>query len=183
MRLDFLIRRRGTDPAAETALHALRDLMHVAVFDVVRGTLWRFDVEDHDDVAAVQAVLQRAASRAGRYVNTNRDACAWLDATRIPAADNARPGCAVSVWVTSGDGKDEVAREYFATRTGERVTRARRGTFYCLWTAERDPETAREQILDVAVTRTRQHGLLSNPHHESVEVLAVAPTTKPVEAT
>ena len=183
MRLDFLIQRRGTDPAAETALHALRDLMHVPIVDVTRGTLWRFDIDGHDDVDALQAALQRAASRAGRYVNTNRDACHWLDAAGRRVVATAGTGCAVSLWITSGGGEDELARAYFEAQTGARLTKARRGTFYCLATAEADPEKARAQILDVAVTRTRQHGLLANPHHESIEVLAVVPANKPAEAT
>ena len=183
MQLDFLIRRRGLDPAGETALHALRDLMHAPIVAVERGTLWRFDVEDDADVRDVQQELERAASRAGRYLNTNRDVGAWLDAGCALQAQHEGAGCAVSLWITSGDGRDDVARDYFRKRASARLARVRRGTLYLLSTSVVDVDAAREIVLDVAVTRSRAHGLLLNPHHEQFEVLSVTPLTDPAEAT
>ncbi len=173
MRLDFLIRRRGLDPAAETALHALRDLMHSEVTDVERGTLWRFDLDDVDAAHEVQRQLERAACRAGRYVNTNRDACHWLE----PRADGAAAETAtyrVALWVTHGDGSDAVARAYFQKSVDVALRAVRRGVFWALTITARDADAARNRVLDLAVTRTRTQGLLANPHHERVEVLQVA---------
>jgi hypothetical protein len=182
MRLDFLIRRRGIDPAAESALHALRDLMHVAVLDVERGTLWRFDVDDGADPLAVREALERAACRAGRYVNTNRDECLWLDVGAAEPAERAGVGCAVSLWITRADGHDAVARDYFQSRVAARLNTVRRGTFYRLWCAEVESQRALELVEGVAVARTRRQGLLLNPHHERLEVLEVTLAANEAEA-
>ena len=182
MQLDFLIRRRGLDPAAETALHALRDLMHAPIVAAERGTLWRFECDATGDVPRLQHQLERAACRAGRYVNTNRDRCHWLEAqTRFGAHDVE--GSTVSLWVTHGDGGDDVGRDYFENAVGSRLRSVRRGVFWALTTPEPDPQRARELVLDLAVTRTRRRGLLLNPHLEQLAVLSVIRNTKPAEAT
>lgn len=181
MRLDLLIQRRGVDPTAESALHALRDLMRAPITAVEHGVLWRFEVASEAETRRVQDELQRAACRAGRYVNTNRDTWSWLD-SHAATLHTRVDGCAVALWVTEGDGHDDVARRYFEARVAATLTSVQRGTFYRLWTYERDASRAREQILEVAVTRSRTHGLLVNPHTERLEVLAVTPAPDPAEA-
>lgn len=173
MRLDFLIRRRGVDPAAESALHALRDLMRAPVVDVERGTLWRFEVEGATDSGLLREQLERAACRAGRYVNLNRDEYVWLDGGSRPEAPGGGAGCAVSLWITHSDGSDAVARDYFQARLTAPLKAVRRGVFYRLWSAETQPQAALKLAQEVAVARTRRAGLLLNPHYEQLEVLEV----------
>lgn len=181
MRLDFLIQRRGVDPTAESALHALRDLMHAPIEAVDHGTLWRFEVGADVEAPRLQAELERAACRAGRYVNTNRDTWAWLD-SHAAEPQAAREGCSVALWITEGDGRDAVARRYFESRVSATLSAVQRGTFYRLWTRERDAVRARALVTEVAVTRTRTHGLLVNPHTERLEILAVTPALDAAEA-
>ena len=172
MRLEFLVRRKGIDPTAETCLHALQTLMALDVADVEHGTLWRFDIDGDGAPDTEKAAIVRAACRAGRYVNTNRDAHAWLDEPAAVAA--ARPGlCAADLWICEQDGDDAVAQSYFAPQLGGRLLQVRRGTLYRLWMPQRDAAAARQFALDVAVTRTRRQGLLMNPHAQTVEVLRV----------
>jgi phosphoribosylformylglycinamidine (FGAM) synthase PurS component len=172
MRLDMLVRRKGVDPTAETCLHALRALMGLAVEAVEHGTLWRFELQG-GDAAALKSEIARAACRAGRYVNTNRDAIVWLDE---PAGAKGRPGrMAADVWIREGGGDDPVARGWFAPLLSAPLLVLRRGMLYRLWTAHEEPEAARRFALEVAVTRTRRQGLLMNPHVHSLEILAVAP--------
>ncbi|UCE02568.1 MAG: hypothetical protein JSW67_15225 [Candidatus Latescibacterota bacterium] len=174
MQLDFLVRRSGLDPTAETCLHALRDLMQLPVHAVEHGTLWRFHVSAGDE--SVRTQLERAACRAGRYVNLNRDTCVWVE----PGARAQTSACAVEVWVTQGDGRDPVALSYFRQQIGRGLTEVQSGVFYRLHVDEADPVAARRLVEDVATTRSRTHGLLANPHSQRVEILSVSPA--PAEA-
>ncbi len=172
MRLEFLVRRKGIDTTAETTLHALRALMGLAVDAVEHGTLWRFEIASENDILRLKDALARAACRAGRYVNLNRDAHAWLDDASAQA--RVAPGqCATDLWICDGDGSDPAAAEYFAKQLGKPLQQVRRGTLVRLWTQHADAASAREAALQVAVTRTRRRGLLMNPHAQSVEVLRV----------
>jgi hypothetical protein len=65
MKLDFYVARRGIDPAAQTCMTALRDLMHLDVAGVERGALWCFDVPEQPPLAASRDRLRRCACRAG----------------------------------------------------------------------------------------------------------------------
>ena len=175
--LDLLVRRKGVDPAAETCLHALQVLMQVAVERVDRGTLWRFELESDVQTDAVRRLkdeLLRAACRAGRYLNPNRDAGVWLD--ELAAA--ATPSCVALLWIREGEGRDPVAQAYFSQRSAP-LRDLRRGTFYRLWIPGRDAEAAARLALEVAVTRTRKQGLLANPHSQTVELLELVPAGHP----
>ena len=176
--LDLLVRRKGVDPAAETCLHALQVLMQVAVERVERGTLWRFELESDAEPEAVRRLkddLLRAACRAGRYLNPNRDAGVWLD--ELGATPN--PSCVALLWIRERDGLDPVAQAYFSQRSGVPLRDLRRGTFYRLWIPSRDAEAAARLALEVAVTRTRKQGLLANPHSQTVELLELVPAGHP----
>jgi hypothetical protein len=173
--LDFLVSRRGTDPADETCLVALRDLLGAEIAGVERGELWRFEVAEGDAAALAgwKERLERAACHAGRYVNTNRDRCTWTsDAGEDPIAA-PRGGTIVEVWVCDGDGRDAAALAYFRARSGTALAGLRRGTLWRLWFAATDAETARARASELAVTRTRRLGLLSNPQSQRAEIIAV----------
>ena len=172
MRLEFLVRRKGIDATAETCLEALQGLMGLAVDRVEHGTLWRFELEGKGEVAARKAEVARAACRAGRYVNTNRDFYAWMDensaAAVVPAGRTA-----TDLWIRAGEGEDAVAQAYFAPKLGARLLHLQQGSLYRLWAPLADPAAASAFALEVAVTRTRRQGLLMNPHSQTLELLRV----------
>jgi hypothetical protein len=170
MQLDFLVMRKGLDPTAETSLHALRDLMGEDVVDVEHGTLWRIDLQPAVDVGEVKQAFARAACRAGRYVNLNRDDYCWLDEPQ-PGRPGERGGCSVDLWICDGDGQDDVARAYFETQLQQGLERLRRGTLYRLWLPLQDPEEARRKGRELAWTCSRSQGLLMNPHSQILEIL------------
>jgi len=172
MHLDFLVMRKGLDPTAETTLHARRDLMGQDVTAVEHGILWRFDVETAEPDAALRQAIARAASRAGRYVNLNRDETSWLDAAS--QAQAGPDGCwGVDLWIHDGDGQDDVARSYFQGQIGRGLRRVRRGALYRLWLPRADAAAARRQAEQLARTRNRGEGLLMNPHSQNLEILGV----------
>jgi len=174
-RFDLLVSRRGTDPAAETCAHALVDLLGAPVDGVERGELWRFETAAGVEPAALRAALERAAMRAGRYVNSNRDVCLWLAGARAYPQDAPPADVAVEIWVCDGAGEDAAALAYFRSQAGNAVQRVRRGTWWRLWMRTPAAEAAREAAWDLAVTRSRAHGLLFNPQAQQAEILAVVP--------
>jgi hypothetical protein len=171
MQLDFFVRRKGLDPTAETSLHALRDLMGEDVRAVEHGMLWRFEVESGADGAILKPAIARAASRAGRYVNLNRDETSWLDETET--AHGPAGSWGVDLWIRDGSGEDEVARAYFQAQIRQDLRRLRRGPLYRLWLPLADAEAARRKAEQLATTRNRRQGLLMNPHAQSLEILGV----------
>ena len=173
MLLDFLVSRRGLDPAAETCWQALRHLLGLPVAGVERGELWRFDLEDGEDASACRGALERAACRAGRYVNLNRDACVWLAGPRPYPRPAPVPGTAADVWVRDGEGRDPAALEFFRSQGTARLRDLGRGVLWRLWLPDRDADAARRRAESIAVTRSRREGLLMNPHAQRAEVLHV----------
>src|SRR5262249_41287411 len=156
--LDFLVARRGTDPAAETCLAALRDLLGAEIAGLERGELWRFEVAagDASELADWKQRLERAACHAGRYVDTNRHRCTWSAADGAYAGDVPRGGVVVEVWVSDGDGRDAAALAYFRARCGTALADLRRGTLWRLWFVGVDAATARARAGELAVTRSRR---------------------------
>ena len=168
-RLDLLVRRKGTDPVAETCAYALATLMRLPIDRVETGDLWRFEGPEAADVEPERLV--QAACRAGRYVNTNRDRAAWVDWAHPVQA--AAAGCVVDLWVRGLGGPDGVALRYFRTQGCAWLTRVEHGRWYRLWTRVHDRAEARTLATEIALTRSRQHGLLLNPHMQQFEILAI----------
>lgn len=177
MELDFEVTRRGIDPTAETCAHALRDLLGVAVLGVERAELWRFETGSCTPGERERRCeqLAAAASRAGRYVNPNRDRARWLDGPR--PYDPAMPGggCAVDIWVRDGQGTDPAALQYFRSQVDPHLRQVWRGVLWRLYLEGGDEAAARERALEIAVTRGRREGLLANPHAQTAVVLHVVP--------
>lgn len=169
MKLDLLVRRKGIDPVAETALYALRELMHRDIPEVASGELWRFECEAATESDREQ--LLRAACRAGRYINTNRDVARWVDWQAFP--DPGAAGCSVDLWVRPKAPAEPSALRYFRTHGCAWLQQVEWGRWYRLQTRLRDAGAARELAMDLAVTRSRQHGLLLNPHLQDYTLLAV----------
>jgi hypothetical protein len=177
MELDFEVARRGIDPAAETCEHALRDLLGIALTGLVRSELWRFDVGPvaGAETAELRARIAAAASRAGRYLNLNRDRAGWLDGPHPYPREAPAAGCAVDLWVRDGDGTDQRALLYFRAQAQAGMVQVWRGTLWRLILPVADPAAARREALEIAVTRDRRHGLLANPHAQTAVVLHVVP--------
>jgi len=176
MTFELRIQRQGIDPTAESSLHALRDIMQLPVIAVEHGELLQIDVAGSVDSAATRQALEKAASRAGRYVNLNRDAMLWdvEDSTR-PAPHS---GCAVDLWVRQGDGGEARALQWFRQHSGVECQAVRRGRWYRVHVQTADPQEAKRCVAELANSRSRRVGLLANPHTESVDILRVQPNQK-----
>jgi hypothetical protein len=170
--LDYLVVRRGTDPAAETAAMALRDLLHLPIAGVERGELWRFELAPDARLAPAREAIERAAARAGRYLNSNRDTGIWLEGPRPYPRAAPRGGTAVDLWVRNGDGRDAAALRYFERQPDAAVRGLRRGVLWRLW-VQAPADRAEEIAWNAAETRSRSQGLLFNPHAQTGEILAV----------
>jgi hypothetical protein len=125
--------------------------------------------------ADARRALERAACRAGRFVNLNRDACAWVDGPRPYPLEGPARGYAADVWVREGDGRDAAALEYFRRAGVSSLQGLERGILWRLLLLEPDAVAARRLAEDIAVTRARRHGLLANPHSQTHVLLHVLP--------
>jgi len=172
---DLLVERRGVDPAAETCWRALTELLDHPVSKVEHGTLWRFDLPDSapEFIAAARDRIEAAASRAGRYVNLNRDRMFWLDRPRPRPAVADPGGFAVDVWIQDGEGADGEALAYFR-RAEPRLVSLRCGIVWRVWLDVETERDARALADEITVTRARRHGLLMNPHAQRSTILSVA---------
>jgi hypothetical protein len=79
----------------------------------------------------------------------------------------------VDLWVRAQAGADGVALRYFRLQGCGWVERVEPGRWYRLWTREPSVAAAGALAAEIAVTRSRQHGLLLNPHVQDFEILAI----------
>ena len=176
MKLELRVQRQGMDPTAESSLHALRDIMQLPVLAVEHGELLQFDVAEVADGSEARDALEKAASRVARYVNLNRDVMIWdvTESTRPMPAE----GCAVDVWVRQGDGSDARALQWFQKYSDVECQSVRRGRWYRVHVCTEDTQEAKRWVEDLAVSRTRQAGLLANPHTDTIDILRVQPNQR-----
>jgi hypothetical protein len=104
-------------------------------------------------------------------VNLNRDACGWFDGPRPYPPDGPAGGIAADVWVRHGDGRDAAAHDYFRHQAVPTLRDVQRGTLWRLLLPTGDAAEARRLAEDVAVARSRHHGLLANPQSQTAVVL------------
>ena len=177
MKYELRVQRQGMDPTAESSLHALRDIMGAPVIAVEHGELWRFVIEDTASELQVRDAIENAASRAGRYVNLNRDVMLWeaRESTQV-GPDH---GYHVDLWVRQAQGDDARALQWFRRHTGLSIEQVQRGRWYRVHVDAADLLEARSCVEELATSRSRSSGLLANPHIETVEVLIVEANTVP----
>jgi hypothetical protein len=173
MNVDLRVMRQGIDPTAESSLHALRDIMGLPVLAVEHGELLRFTLDGDVPQPALRQALAAAACQAGRYVNLNRDVILWdaAESTQTPPGE----GSHVDVWVVQKSGADRRALQWFRQHSELPLQSVQRGRWYRIHVTTSDLREARRLVEDLAASRTRRSGLLSNPHAEDICILGVEP--------
>jgi phosphoribosylformylglycinamidine synthase len=163
---------RGADPTALTATYAVRHRLGLGseIAALERLQLWRFDVA----APSVAEALDRArgwVTQSQLFVNPNQHVY------RLEGAGEAtRPAVVDGVWIAVGDRPDQEG--VAATRLvrerlgGTALVEARRAVVWQLRFAP-GVDTARRRACaaEVAVARTRQRGLLANPHYQAAHVV------------
>lgn len=168
IQLDLVVSRRGVDPAALTCEEALQSLLRLDVERVERALLWRFSIEavGSEDV---RAAIVRAAMRAGRDVNANRDRWTWADEEAAPES----AGCVADVWVCDDDGRDLASLAYYGDVLGPRLVDLRRGVRWRIYFGTGSWEAALALTQEITTARSRRQGLLMNPQAQTAEILSV----------
>lgn len=171
MKYELRVQRQGVDPTAESSRHAMRDIMGAPVLAVEHGELWQFVVEGSASKRQVRDAIENAASRAGRYVNLNRDVMLWEEDESTQSSPDH--GCHVDVWVRQAQGDDARALQWFRRHTGLVIEQMRRGRWYRVHVDIKDPLEAQRCVEALATSHSRSSGLLANPHSEKVDILRV----------
>jgi hypothetical protein len=175
--LTLSVELRGLDPSALTAQHALVHRLGYgpALTETRRVDLWRLAVE----AAGIPDALAIAGSwitRSNLFVNPNKHVYELAAARGTNGAGGAGRGKGRVAWVVATSDPDlegEAAVELIHRRfQGLELRAARRAVAWKLhFGAQVETGKVLELASDMAVARSRMHGLLTNPHFQSVVVV------------
>jgi len=186
------VRLKVIDLVVQTAWITLTETMGFA--DDLRGMLryawWRFDA-DGTGAAAVSAAIDREIRMDSAFTNQNKhryhlavEAGDERIVTGDLDLDADLPGAAEGIFacdllVTEKEsGADAGYLERLGPRLGDvRLSGVRSGEVWRLLVRAKDQAEAAAKVEEMAVTRTRRHGLLVNPHYQGFALIRTAPST------
>jgi hypothetical protein len=172
--LTLTVARRGADPVALTAEHALTHRLGFggALAELARRDLWRLRLEA-SGVAEALALAGSWVTRSNVFVNPNKHVyeLAATNASDRPARASGRTAWIVA-W-SEPDLEGESAVRLIQTRFGGReLVEVRKALVWMVrFGAGVDPEEIKRRAEEIAVARSRLSGLLTNPHFQSVAVV------------
>jgi hypothetical protein len=167
---------KSADPTALTASHALTHRLGFGkvLAELRRTDVWRLRVE----AAGIPDALALASSwitRSNRFVNPNKHVYE-LSARGGEGSGSAERGSGRVAWVVATSEPDldgEAAARLIHDRFGGReLVEARRAVAWMLrFTPAVEPSAVRGFAEEMAIARSRSHGLLANPHFQSVAIV------------
>ncbi len=185
------VRLKVTDLVAQTAWMTLTEKMGFAgdLCGVLRYSYWAMEAEG-ESAGAVCEAIDREIRMDSAFTNQNKhfyslavsgggDEAASGD-LRIDG-DFPRGECggrifACDLFVSEqGGGRDDgYASRLNARLAGAKVTGMKSGEVWRILVRAEDAEEAARKVEEMAVTRSRQHGLLLNPHYQAFEFIGTA---------
>jgi len=170
--VELLVKLKIPDVTALTAAGALRRRMGYedALLSLTRADYYRLELGTEDAGEAL-SLARDLAEKTNVFVNPNKHVYELRAGSKDIAA--ARDGYRVQVLVTDPlDGSAEGALAALQGRLGYggRVTGLVKGVLWTLDLACDSAEEARRIASDIAVTRSREQGLLMNPHFQECRV-------------
>ena len=185
------VRLKTIDLVAQTAWMTLTDKMGFAddLCGVLRYSYWAMEAEG-ESARVVCEAIDREIRMDSAFTNQNKhlyslvvsgggDGAALGDLTID--RDFPRVKCggrifACDLFVSEqGGGKDEgYASRLNARLDGAKITGMKSGEVWRILVRAEDVEEAARKVEEMAVTRTRKHGLLLNPHYQAFEFIGTA---------
>jgi hypothetical protein len=185
------VRLKVTDLVAQTAWMTLTEKMGFAgdLCGMLRYSYWAMEAEG-ESAGEVCEAIDREIRMDSAFTNQNKhfyslavsgggDEAATGD-LRIDR-DFPRGECggrifACDLFVSEqGGGKDDgYASRLNARLAGAKVTGMKSGEVWRILVRAEDSEEAARKVEEMAVTRSRQHGLLLNPHYQAFEFIGTA---------
>lgn len=184
------VRLKVIDLVVQTAWITLTETMGFA--EDLRGMLryawWRFDA-DGEDAARISAAIDREIRMDSAFTNQNKHRyhlAVEADGKRIVSGDldlgADMPGAGAGVFacdllVTEKEsGRDAAYAERLGPRLGTvRLSSVRSGEVWRLLVRAADHAEAAAKVEEMAVTRSRRHGLLVNPHYQGFALIRTEP--------
>lgn len=185
------VRLKVIDLVAQTAWMTLTEKMGFAgdLCGILRYSYWAMEAEG-ESVGAVCEEIDREIRMDSAFTNQNKhfyslavsgggDEAASGD-LRIdrdfPREENGGRIFACDLFVSEqGGGKDDGYAARLNTRlAGAKVTGMKSGEVWRILVRAEDAEEAARKVEEMAVTRSRQHGLLLNPHYQAFEFIGTA---------
>ncbi len=184
------VRLKTIDLVAQTARMTLADKMGFAddLCGMLRYSYWAMEAEG-ESARVVSEAIDREIRMDSAFTNQNKHLYSLVVSGGDGAAtgdlsidrDYPRVECggrifACDLFVSEqGGGKDEgYASRLNARLDGAKVTGMKSGEVWRILVRAEDAEEAARKVEEMAVTRTRKHGLLLNPHYQAFEFLGTA---------
>lgn len=171
--VELLVRLKIPDVTALTAANALRRRMgyEAVLADLRRADYHRLELNVSGPQEAIR-LAHELAEGTNLFVNPNKHVYEATPATREPLT-TPEGWPVVRVLVT--DPEDGSAQGVLAALQGrlgygKRVAGLLRGTLWSLTLRCPDRQQALDIAQDIAITRSRDRGLLSNPHFQECEI-------------
>jgi hypothetical protein len=185
------VRLKTIDLVAQTAWMTLTDKMGFAddICGILRYSCWIMEAEG-ESAGAVSEAIDREIRMDSVFTNPNKhlyslavssggDGVATGDLTidrDFPRTDCGGRIFACDLFVSEqGGGKDEgYASRLNARLEAAKITGMKSGEVWRILVRAEDAEEAARKVEEMAVTRSRKHGLLLNPHYQAFEFIGTA---------
>jgi len=185
------VRLKVTDLVAQTAWMTLTEKMGFAgdLCGVLRYSYWAMEAEG-ESAGVVCEAIDREIRMDSAFTNQNKH---FYSLTVSGGGDEAASGdlridrdfprgeCggrifACDLFVSEqGGGKDDgYASRLNASLSGAKITGMKSGEVWRILVRAEDAEEAARKVEEMAVTRSRKHGLLLNPHYQAFEFIGTA---------
>ena len=185
------VRLKVTDLVAQTAWMTLTEKMGFAgdLCGVLRYSYWAMEAEG-DSAGAVCEAIDREIRMDSAFTNQNKH---FYSLAVSGGGDEAASGdlridrdfprgecggrifaCDLFVSEQGGGRDDGYASRLNARLAGAKVTGMKSGEVWRILVRAEDAEEAARKVEEMAVTRSRQHGLLLNPHYQAFEFIGTA---------
>lgn len=185
------VRLKVIDLVAQTAWMTLTEKMGFAddLCGILRYSYWAMEAEG-ESAGSVCEAIDREIRMDSAFTNQNKhfyslavtgggDGAAVGDLSidrDFPRVKNGGRIFACDLFVSEqGGGKDEgYASRLNARLDGAKITGMKSGEVWRILVRAEDVEEAARKVEEMAVTRTRKHGLLLNPHYQAFEFIGTA---------
>ncbi|MCK4549538.1 MAG: hypothetical protein KAU49_05195 [Candidatus Krumholzibacteria bacterium] len=185
------VRLKVIDLVAQTAWMTLTEKMGFAgdLCGILRYSYWAMEAEG-ENASAVCEAIDREIRMDSAFTNQNKHLYSLAVTSGGDGAaagdlsidrDFPRVKCggrifACDLFVSEqGGGKDEgYASRLNARLSGAKVTGMKSGEVWRILVRAEDAEEAARKVEEMAVTRSRKHGLLLNPHYQAFEFIGTA---------
>ncbi len=184
MRLDLRVDLKTGDLVRQTAIMALNETLgwHGILVDLRRSDLWRFSGQGDQFRDAVK----KEVARTSVFVNTTKhraefsEGC-WDDGVPLNSEEALEPARVkgdrqwrLQLLVTEEGGERESLRRRVQPRLGEaKLESLQGGVLWELTLKAEDEATARGALTGLTLSRSRERGLLLNPHFQEGRLLSV----------